>query len=140
MQNGDELVQLVQKFVQRSRVGIFRNERTGSTRLEPKLMFWCVSDRFVTARKSMQNGAKLVQFVQKFVQRSRIGIFRNERTRSTPFDPKLIFWCFSDGIVTARKSLQNWAELGQLVQKFVQQVASEFFATNAPDPPYCTKT
>ena len=33
---------LVQKFVPQSRVGIFRNERTGSTPLDSKLMFLCV--------------------------------------------------------------------------------------------------
>ena len=37
--------------------------------------------------------AKLAKLVQKFVQRSRVGIFRNERTRSTPLDPKIPFWC-----------------------------------------------
>ena len=31
--------------------------------------------------------------MQKFVPRSRDGIFRNEHTRSTPLDPKLMFWC-----------------------------------------------
>ena len=31
--------------------------------------------------------------MQKFVPRSRVGIFRNERTRSIPFNPKLMFWC-----------------------------------------------
>ena len=31
--------------------------------------------------------------MQKFVPRSRVGFFRNERTRSTPLDPKLTFWC-----------------------------------------------
>jgi len=39
--------------------------------------------------------AKRVKLVQKFVPRSRVGIFRNERTRSTPLDPKLMFWCVS---------------------------------------------
>jgi hypothetical protein len=29
-------------------------------------------------------------------QQSRVGIFRNERTRSTPWDPKLMFWGISD--------------------------------------------
>src|SRR4026208_1117463 len=38
-----ELVQLMQKFVPRSHVGIFRNECTQSTPMDPKLMFWCVS-------------------------------------------------------------------------------------------------
>src|SRR6185369_16393962 len=40
-------------------------------------------------------GAKRAELVQKFVKRSRIGFFRNERTRSTPLDPKLKFWCIS---------------------------------------------
>jgi hypothetical protein len=40
-------------------------------------------------------GAKRVELVQKFVQQSRVGIFRNERTQSNPLDPKLTFWCVS---------------------------------------------
>src|SRR6185437_6460153 len=40
-------------------------------------------------------GAKRDELVQKFVPRNRVGIFCNERTRSTPFDPKLTFWCVS---------------------------------------------
>ena len=40
-------------------------------------------------------GAKRAELVQKFVPRSRVGIFHNERTRSTPMDPKLTFWCVS---------------------------------------------
>ena len=39
--------------------------------------------------------AKRAELVQKFVPRSRIGIIRNERTRSTLLDPKLAFWCIS---------------------------------------------
>ena len=40
-------------------------------------------------------GAKRAELVQKFVKRSRIGIFHNERIRSNPLDPKLLFWCVS---------------------------------------------
>ena len=36
-------------------------------------------------------GAKRGELVQKFVPRSLVRIFRNERTRSTPLDPKLMF-------------------------------------------------
>src|SRR6185437_9318579 len=36
-------------------------------------------------------GAKRAELVQKFVPRSRVGIFHNERTGSTPLDPKLTF-------------------------------------------------
>src|SRR6185312_7771916 len=35
--------EVVQKFVPRSRVRIFRKEHTRSTPLDSKLMFWCVS-------------------------------------------------------------------------------------------------
>src|SRR6185312_8775963 len=41
-------------------------------------------------------GTKRDKLVQKFVPRSCVGIFRNEHTRSTPLDPKLMFWCVSD--------------------------------------------
>ena len=37
-------------------------------------------------------GAKRSELVQKFVPQSRVGIFCNERTRSTSLDPKLMFW------------------------------------------------
>jgi len=41
----------------------------------------------------MKLGAKLADLVQKFVPRSRVAIFRNERTRTTPLEPKLMFCC-----------------------------------------------
>src|SRR6185312_3989158 len=41
----------------------------------------------------MKLDGKRAELVQKFVPRSRVGIFRNERTRSTPLDPKLTFSC-----------------------------------------------
>jgi hypothetical protein len=50
-----ELVPLTHKFAKQSRVGIFRNELTRSTPLDPKLMFWGVWDRFVAVQKLMQN-------------------------------------------------------------------------------------
>jgi hypothetical protein len=206
-----EQVPLSHKFSKQSRVGIFRNERTRSNPLEPKLIFLGISDHFVTTRKSMQNWpngchyrtssinkvaleffatnapdplhliknscfgasrtvsllhesrsktgrtgaiiaqvryaksrrnfsqrmhsnnsivpktqvlgrfglfryctkvdaqlAVLVPLSHKFSKQSRIGIFRNERTRSTPFHPKLMFWGISDRFVTVRKSMQNW--------------------------------
>src|SRR6185503_12726585 len=45
--------------------------------------------RYYTKLDTIQ--AELVQLKQKFVLRSRIGIFHNEHTRSTPLDPKLMF-------------------------------------------------
>ena len=88
----------MQKFVPRSYIGILLNERTQSTPLDPKLMFggfrtiWVHSGPFDCLTKP---DAKRAELVQKFMPRSRVSIFRNERTRSTPFDPKLMFWCIS---------------------------------------------
>ena len=98
MKLGAKWADLVQKFVPRSRVGIFRNEGTRSTPLDPKLMFWCISyylGAFGTVWPHYKTRCKTAELVQKFVQRSRVGIFRNKRTRSTQLDPKLMFWCVS---------------------------------------------
>ena len=69
-------------------------------------------------------GTKRAEQVQKFVPRSRVGIFRKEHARSTPLDPKLTFGVFRT----------TWVHLGpfgcltklgtkqaELVQKFVQR-------------------
>jgi hypothetical protein len=56
-----------------------------------------VSGRFVPfcyCTKVDAKQAELVPVTHKFAKQSRIRIFRNERTRSTPLDPKLMFWAF----------------------------------------------
>jgi hypothetical protein len=95
---GAKQAELVQKFMSRSRVGIFRNEHTRSTPLNPKLMVWCVS--YYSGASGLfgcltKLGAKRAELVQKFVPRSRVGNFCNERTRSTKLDSKLMFSCIS---------------------------------------------
>ena len=95
---GVKQAELVQKFVPRSRVRIFCNERTRSTPLDPKLTFSCISyylGAFGPFGCLTILGAKRAHLVQKFVARSCVRIFRNERTRSTSLDPKLTFWCVS---------------------------------------------
>ena len=93
-----ELVQLMHKFVPQSRIVIFRKERTRSTPLEPNSCsgaFRSVSVHLAMFRYYKELGAKWVELVQlmKFVPRNRIRVFRNERTRSTPLDAKLMNWC-----------------------------------------------
>ena len=94
-----ELVQLMHKFVPQSCIRIFRKERTGSTPLEPYSCsgaFRSVSVHLAMFRYCTKLGAKrvkLVQLMKKFVPRNRIRVFRNERTRSTPLDAKLMNWC-----------------------------------------------
>ena len=83
---GAKRAELVQKFVPQSRIGIFRDEGTQSTPLDPKLTFWCISynlGALGTVGCQMKLGAKRAELVQKFVPRSRVRIIRNECTRST---------------------------------------------------------
>ena len=93
------MVQLIHKFVPRSRIGIFHNEHTRSTPLDPKWMYWCVLSVWVHfgwfhyCMKLGKKRAELEQLMEKFVPRSRIGIFCSEPTRSNPLHPKLMFWC-----------------------------------------------
>ena len=76
---GAKRAELVQMFVPRSRIGVFRNERIRSTPLDPKLTFCCVLyylGAFGTVWLPFD--AKRAELVQKFVPRSRVGIFPNE--------------------------------------------------------------
>ena len=95
---GAKRAELVQKFVPRSRVGIFRNERTRSTPLDPKLTFWCISYylyAFGTVWLPYETGCKTGRTSAKVLATKSRRTFCNERTRSTPLDPKLTFWCIS---------------------------------------------
>jgi len=95
------LVQLMQEFVPQSLIRISRNGHSWSTQLDPKLMFSCVSfflgafGTIMLLHKLDAKHSKLVQLMQKFVPRCLIRSFRNERSRSTPLEPKLMFWCDS---------------------------------------------
>ena len=126
-----ELVQLMQKYVPKSHVGIFCNERTQSTPLDPKLMFWCVAcvwvhlGSFRNCKKRDVKQGELVQLMQKFMPRSHVGIFRNERTQSTALDPNSYFHKFHCGWVhllwfyNCMKPGAKRCELVQLIKKFV---------------------
>ena len=86
-------------------------------------------------------GAKWDELVQNFVPRSRIGIFRNESTRSTPFDPKLPFGVFHT-IWEPSAPFGCLTKLGakrvELVQKFVPRSHVGIIRNDAPDPPHWT--
>jgi len=95
---GAKRAELVQKFVPRSRVGTFRNECTPSTPLDPKLVFWCVSNylgAFGTVWLPYETRCKTGRTSAKVRARCRVRIFHNEHIRPTQLDPKLMFWCVS---------------------------------------------
>ena len=95
---GAKHFELVQKFVPRRRVRVFRDERTRSSPLDPKHMLWCVSyhlHAFGTVRLPYKTRGKTFRISVKFLRRSRVGVFHDECTRSTPLDPNLMFWCIS---------------------------------------------
>ena len=95
---GAKRADLVQKFVPRSRVGNFRNERTRSTLVDPKLMFWCVSyylGAFETVWLAYETWCKTGRTSAKVRTTKSHRNFLHERTQSTPLDPKLTFRCIS---------------------------------------------
>jgi hypothetical protein len=102
-----------------------------------------VLEHFGPFRYCTKEDAKLAELVllrHKFSKQSRVINCRNERTRSTPLDQKLMFWGVSDRFVTARKSMQKRPNRCHYRTSSLNKVVSEFFATNAPDPLHWTKT
>ena len=96
MKLGAKRDELMQKFVPRSHVEIFRNECTRSTPSDPKLMFWCVSNylgAFGTVWLPYETRYKTGRTSAKVRATKSHQIFRHERTRSNPLDPKLTVWC-----------------------------------------------
>ena len=95
---GAKRAKLVQMFVPRGRVGIFRNERTQSTPLDPKLMFWCVSyylGAFGTVWLPYETLCKTGRTSAKVRATNLRRNFSQQMHPIHPLDPKLIFWCVS---------------------------------------------
>ena len=114
---------------------------TRSIPLNPKLKFWCVSyflGAFGIVLLPYKLGAKQAELVQKFVPRSRVGIFRNAPdpphwTLDSHFGAFRTFWVLSGPFGCLTKLSAKRAELAK---SSCHEVAPELFATNAPDPPY----
>ena len=85
---------------------------------------------------------KRADLVQKFVPRSRVRVFRNERTRSNLLDPKLMFWFvlyYLGALMTVWLPYETRSKTGRASAKSLcHEVASEFFATNTCNPPHVT--
>ena len=92
---GAKRAELVQKFMHVVASEFFATYAPDPPPLDPKLMFLCLSYYLGAFGTLNSLSLKWVKLVEKFVTRSHVRIFRNERTRSTPMDRKLIFLCIS---------------------------------------------
>jgi len=95
-------VQLMQKFEPRCHVGFFFAKNapnpqhwTINSFFGAFLSGWVHLGPFRYCTKLAAKRAKLVQLMQKFVPRCLVRFFHNKCSRSTPLDPKLMFWCVS---------------------------------------------
>ena len=90
------------------------------------LSIWVHLGPFHYCTKLGAKRARLVQLMQKFMPRCLLGIFHKDSSRSTPLDPKLLFWCVSflvgcicDCFRYCTKLAAKRAKLVQLMKKFV---------------------
>jgi hypothetical protein len=88
-----------------------------------------ITNYFVSARKSMQKSGR----TSAISARSCVKIFRNERTRSTQLDPKLMFSGVSDRFVTARKPEWVYRWEGCPHQKWSETPQNMSFGSNGVD-------
>ena len=115
-----KLVQLMQKFVPWYLIRIFATNTpdthhwTLNSCFGAFLSVWGHLEPFCYRMKLAAKRAKLVQVMQKFVPRCLVRSFCNERSRSTPLDPKLMFGCvslhsgaFGNSFATTRNLVQN---------------------------------
>jgi len=105
------------------------------------LSVWVHLGPFRYSTKLGAKRARLVQLMQKFVPRCLVGIFHKERSRSTPLDPKLLFWCVSfwlgafGTVSLLHKTCCKTRQTGAINAKFRATMSCKnFFTTNAPDP------
>ena len=117
---GAKQAELVHKFVPRSWVRIFWNKRNRSA------PHWTLNSCFCAFHTIWVHlglfgcvttlSLKRVKLVQKFGTRSRVRIFRNEHTRSSPLDPKLIVLYISyyfSAVGTVWLARKTWWKIGR---------------------------
>ena len=132
-------------FVPQSRIRIFHNKRTQSTKLDPKLRFWCVLyylGTFGTVWLPYETRCKTGRSSANVRATKSRRNFSHERTQSTPLDPKLTLWCVSyylGAFGTVLWPYEIGAKRAELVQKFVPRsrigiLCNEHNLSNPFDP------
>ena len=120
-------------FVPRSRAGIFRNEHTRSTPMDPKMMFWCISyylSAFGTVWLPYETRCKTGRTSAKVRAMKSSRNFSQRTHPIHPLEPKLTFWCISyylghSGPFGCLTKLG--AKPAKLVQKFVPRSRDRIF-------------
>ena len=123
MKLGAKRAELVQKFVKRSRIGIFCNECNQSTPLDPKLTFWCVSyylGAFGTVWLPYETRCKTGRTSAKVRATKSRRNFSERLHPIHPMDPKLTFWCVSyylGAFRTIGLPYETWCKTGRTSAK-----------------------
>ena len=86
-----------------------------------------------------------MQLLQKFVPRCLVRVILNERSRSTPLDPKLMFLCVSfrsrvfGTVLLLHETCRKMRQTGAINAKVRATMSClKFFTTNAPDQHHST--
>ena len=135
---GAKRAELVEKFVPRRRIGIFRKESARSTPLDPKLMFCCVLyhlGAFGTVWLPYETRCKTCRTSAKARATKSHRNFSQRTIPIQPIGPQTdVLVCF----ISFGCLMKLGGKRAELVQKSYNEIASEFFPTNAPDPLHWT--
>ena len=102
------------------------------------VQFWCIWDHLVALRNSVQNGPNWCKSSCHEVASEFFVMNATDPphwTLNSCFGAFIQFWCIWDHLVDIRNSVQNGPNL---FKSSCYEVASEFFAMNAPDPLHWT--
>ena len=143
-----EVMQLMQKFVPRSHIGIFRNKRARSTHwilnscFRVFLSVWVHLGLCGCCIKLGAKWAECGAIIAKVRATKSHRNFSQRTYRVHPIRPQtdvlvcfILFGCILDSLVALRNSVQNGPNK---CKSSCHEVVSEFFTMNAPDTPHWT--
>ena len=136
--------ELVQKFVPRCRVGIFRNEHTQSTTLDHELTFWYVLyylGAFGAVWLPYETRCKMGRTSAKVCETKSHRNFSQRMHPIHPVRPKTDIWCVSyylGAFGTVWSPYETRCKTGRTSAKVRATKSLRTFRNNSSDPPHCT--
>jgi hypothetical protein len=129
---------VVYRYITRQAKGLYRLKHVGA--LKNGLTYLSLyNSGWFCHMKDGEERAELMPLTHKFAKRCCVRIFCNERTRSNPLDPKLMFGVFRTILLLH----ERWCRMGRTSAISTQvryiKLRWNFFATNAPDPLHWTQ-